>query len=58
LPEGELFLGYPVPGRNNETQVGRRAYNIVWYRPTDLATLAALCTDADGRQHGMRSRRR
>ena len=35
LPEGELFLAYPVPGRNNETQVGRRAYNIVWYRPTD-----------------------
>jgi 2-polyprenyl-6-methoxyphenol hydroxylase-like FAD-dependent oxidoreductase len=53
LPEGEQLLGYPVPGRNNDTQVGRRAYNIVWYRPTDMATLAALCTDADGRQHGM-----
>ena len=23
LPEGELFLAYPVPGRNNETQAGR-----------------------------------
>jgi hypothetical protein len=33
LPDGELFLAYPVPGRNNETQAGRRAYNIVWYRP-------------------------
>jgi 2-polyprenyl-6-methoxyphenol hydroxylase-like FAD-dependent oxidoreductase len=32
LPDGELFLAYPVPGRNNDTQVGRRAYNIVWYR--------------------------
>src|SRR5262245_53216101 len=30
LPEGEQLLGYPVPGRNNDTQVGRRAYNIVW----------------------------
>ena len=34
LPPGELFLAYPVPGRNNETQPGQRAYNIVWYRPT------------------------
>ncbi len=54
LPEGELFLGYPVPGRNNETSIGRRSYNIVWYRPTDAATaLADLCTDAGGRRHGM-----
>jgi 2-polyprenyl-6-methoxyphenol hydroxylase-like FAD-dependent oxidoreductase len=53
LPEGELFLGYPVPGRNNETKIGHRAYNIVWYRPTDPATgLVDLCTDATGRCHG------
>src|SRR5207244_4254229 len=53
LPEGELFLSYPVPGRNNETQVGRRAYNIVWYRPADLEkTLPNLCTDASGLCHG------
>jgi len=52
LPEGELFLAYPVPGRNNETQVGRRAYNIVWYRPTAPDTLVDLCTDASGRYHG------
>src|SRR5260370_7382697 len=52
LPEGELFLAYPVPGRNNETQAGRRAYNIVWYRPTDRdTTLVDLCTDATGRRH-------
>jgi 2-polyprenyl-6-methoxyphenol hydroxylase-like FAD-dependent oxidoreductase len=51
LPEGELFLGYPVPGRNNETIVGKRAYNIVWYRPTVSAALADLCTDATGRCH-------
>ena len=54
LPEGELFLGYPVPGRNNETSVGKRAYNIVWYRPTDAATtLLDLCTDASGHRHGI-----
>ena len=53
LPDGELFLAYPVPGRNNETQAGRRAYNIVWYRPTDPdKALPDLCTDATGRCHG------
>ena len=55
LPDGELFLAYPVPGRNNETQAGRRAYNIVWYRPTDReTTLVDLCTDAipGGRREG------
>ncbi len=53
LPEGEMCLAYPVPGRNNETQVGHRAYNIVWYRPTAPATLADMCTDTGGRHHGM-----
>jgi 2-polyprenyl-6-methoxyphenol hydroxylase-like FAD-dependent oxidoreductase len=53
LPQGELFLAYPVPGRNNETQAGRRAYNIVWYRPTEpRQALADLCTDAGGHCHG------
>lgn len=54
LPEGELLLGYPVPGRNNETRKGERAYNIVWYRPVepDFA-LVDLCTDASGRHHVM-----
>src|SRR4029077_14145547 len=53
LREGELCLAYPVPGRNNETQRGKRAYNIVWYRPTAPdTTLVDLCTDAPGRCHG------
>jgi 2-polyprenyl-6-methoxyphenol hydroxylase-like FAD-dependent oxidoreductase len=52
LPEGEMLLAYPVPGRWNETQAGRRAYNIVWYRPVDPATLVDLCTDAHGRHYG------
>src|SRR5579862_69604 len=51
LPEGEQCISYPVPGRDNDTAVGRRAYNIVWYRPTDRATLADICTDAAGRHH-------
>jgi 2-polyprenyl-6-methoxyphenol hydroxylase-like FAD-dependent oxidoreductase len=52
LPPGELFLAYPVPGRNNETEPGKRAYNIVWYRPTTLEQLADFCTDASGKPHG------
>ena len=53
LPEGEQLLAYPVPGRNNETQPGRRAYNIVWYRPTDPdKALVDICTDTTGRCHG------
>ena len=52
LPDGEMCLGYPVPGRNDETTVGRRAYNIVWYRPCDGdLTLPDICTDASGRRH-------
>ena len=52
LPPGELFLAYPVPGRNNETEPGKRAYNIVWYRPTTPEQLADFCTDASGKSHG------
>jgi 2-polyprenyl-6-methoxyphenol hydroxylase-like FAD-dependent oxidoreductase len=51
LPEGEQLISYAVPGRDNDTAVGRRAYNIVWYRPVDRDTLADICTDAAGRHH-------
>ena len=52
LPDGEQLLGYPVPGRHNETQIGQRAYNIVWYRPVEPdEALVDLCTDADGHCH-------
>jgi 2-polyprenyl-6-methoxyphenol hydroxylase-like FAD-dependent oxidoreductase len=53
LPEGEMMLAYPVPGRDNDTRAGRRGYNFVWYRPTgEHDALPALCTDAAGRCHG------
>lgn len=51
LPEGEQLIGYAVPGRDNDTAVGRRAYNIVWYRPVDRDSLAAMCTDEHGRHY-------
>ncbi len=51
LPEGEQLISYAVPGRDNSTAVGRRAYNIVWYRPVSREALADMCTDANGRHH-------
>jgi 2-polyprenyl-6-methoxyphenol hydroxylase-like FAD-dependent oxidoreductase len=54
FPEGEMMLSYPVPGRDNDTRPGRRAYNHIWYRPTDFhEALPRLCTDASGRCHGI-----
>jgi 2-polyprenyl-6-methoxyphenol hydroxylase-like FAD-dependent oxidoreductase len=53
LPEGEMMLTYPVPGRDNDTRPGRRCYNLMWYRPADYhGALRELCTDASGRCHG------
>jgi 2-polyprenyl-6-methoxyphenol hydroxylase-like FAD-dependent oxidoreductase len=51
LPEGEQLIAYAVPGRNNDTAVGRRGYNIVWYRPVDRDALTDISTDATGRHH-------
>jgi len=51
VPDGELEVSYPVPGRDGDLRAGHRDYNIVWYRPVDLATLADLNTDASGRRH-------
>jgi 2-polyprenyl-6-methoxyphenol hydroxylase-like FAD-dependent oxidoreductase len=54
LPEGEMMLSYPVPGRDNDTRPGHRGYNHIWYRPTDPErSLPDLCTDAAGRCHGI-----
>ena len=54
LAPREHMLGYPVAGFTRSTRAGERCYNFVWYRPVagDKA-LAALCTDANGRQHDM-----
>jgi len=45
------LISYAVPGRDNSTAIGRRAYNIVWYRPVNRDTLTDICTDAAGRHH-------
>ena len=53
LPEGEQLVSYAVPGRDNDTAVGRRAYNIVWYRPVDHDALIDICTDSAGHYHAL-----
>jgi len=53
LPEGEQLISYAVPGRDNDTAVGRRAYNIVWYRPVSREALIDISTDAAGHYHAL-----
>jgi 2-polyprenyl-6-methoxyphenol hydroxylase-like FAD-dependent oxidoreductase len=49
LPEHEQMLGYPVAGPGNNTEVGKRCYNFVWYRPAVGNALNELLTDDDGK---------
>ncbi len=51
IPDGELWVSYPVPSRDGDITPGKRDYNIVWYRPADEATLADLNTDESGKLH-------
>jgi len=51
IPDGELWVSYPVPARDGDVTPGKRDYNIVWYRPADEATLRLMNTDEAGRQH-------
>ena len=52
LPNGEQMLGYPVAGSGNDTRLGKRRYNFVWYRPASEAQeLIELLTDDDGRYY-------
>jgi 2-polyprenyl-6-methoxyphenol hydroxylase-like FAD-dependent oxidoreductase len=48
LPEAEQILGYPVAGPGNDTRIGKRCYNFVWYRPASTDVLRQLMQDADG----------
>jgi len=49
VPKDEQIIGYPVAGSGNDTSLGRRAYNFVWYRPAQMGQeLTAVLMDADG----------
>jgi 2-polyprenyl-6-methoxyphenol hydroxylase-like FAD-dependent oxidoreductase len=50
LPPKEQLIAYPVAGKNNSTEPGKRRFNFVWYRPADEATvLRDLLTDSNGK---------
>ena len=53
FPDGELMLSIPMPGPQHGAHSGERRCHFVWFRPVAEAALAALCTDADGRAHGL-----
>lgn len=53
LPRGMQVIGYPIAGVGNDLRPGHRRYNLVWYKPTDLAELDDCLTDTEGRQHAI-----
>ncbi len=54
LPGRELILAYPVPGRDDDAGVGKRALNWMWYHPIGSPeALRDMCTDATGQYHGL-----
>jgi 2-polyprenyl-6-methoxyphenol hydroxylase-like FAD-dependent oxidoreductase len=54
LPGRELVLAYPVPGHDDDSGIGKRALNWMWYHPIGSAeALRDMCTDASGHHHGL-----
>lgn len=53
LPDGEQVLTYPIAGRHHQVDIGKRRYNVVWYRPAAKeTTLQDLLTDIHGNNNG------
>jgi 2-polyprenyl-6-methoxyphenol hydroxylase-like FAD-dependent oxidoreductase len=50
FPDGELMLSIPMPAPHGEE---KRACHFVWFRPVAESALASLCTDANGKRHGV-----
>jgi len=48
--EVHLILVYLVPGEDGATEVGKRRWNWVWYRPMSGESLRALMLDRNGTQ--------
>jgi 2-polyprenyl-6-methoxyphenol hydroxylase-like FAD-dependent oxidoreductase len=51
FPPRSQFIGYPVAGRDESLEPGRRRYNFLWYCPVDEGALADLLTDETGFCH-------
>lgn len=52
LPDGEQVLTYPIAGKEQQIDTGRRRCNVVWYRSASDDTLQELLTDIDGNNNG------
>src|SRR5262249_51865279 len=50
FPREGMVLGLPMPGPDANKP---RRYQFAWFRPADYGALLAMCTDGDGRQHGV-----
>jgi 2-polyprenyl-6-methoxyphenol hydroxylase-like FAD-dependent oxidoreductase len=49
FPKGEELIGYPVAGPGGTVEVGRRRFNIMWYRPVSPGPeLRNMFTGIDG----------
>jgi 2-polyprenyl-6-methoxyphenol hydroxylase-like FAD-dependent oxidoreductase len=49
FPKGEELIGYPVAGADGAVDVGRRRFNIMWYRPIAPGSeLRDMFTGSDG----------
>jgi 2-polyprenyl-6-methoxyphenol hydroxylase-like FAD-dependent oxidoreductase len=53
FPNGELMLSIPMPGPQDGPHTGGRRCHLVWFRPMAEHDLADLCTDTNGRRHGL-----
>jgi 2-polyprenyl-6-methoxyphenol hydroxylase-like FAD-dependent oxidoreductase len=52
FPKGEELIGYPVAGPNGAVDLGKRRFNIMWYRPVAPgAELRDMFTGTDGVHH-------
>lgn len=50
LPPREQMIAYPVAGKDNAFEPGKRRFNFVWYRPAaEATTLRDMVTDASGK---------
>ena len=48
-----MVLSILMPASAQEADAPSRTCHYVWFQPADAGELAALCTDAAGRQHGV-----
>ncbi len=49
----EMLLSYWQPGADDDARPGRRRLNWLWYHPVHADQLPDMCTDANGRRHGL-----